>query len=284
MKGMEKAIIDMIKFLSEDCDWPIDEDHIERSAWQIDHAEIGINESISLGEIGIYELRPLTGNQPWGVFFLHVKQSQSLSVTLLRKLLKGLVKKKRTTPSSSQSKRWNLEDLLFICTLDKDDVSTQYFAHFKENKKISPKLMIGSKWQTSQPMEEIRKAKSTLSDNLKWPNDTTDIEKWRNDWSFNLEHKEVIRTSSMLAKSMARHAAYIKQTIPELYDLENNDGPMRHLFRSFNEYISQGSDIGEFADMIAQTLTYGLFSARSSGTKLLGINSLAESIPKTNPF
>ena len=104
-----------------------------------------------------------------GVFFLHVKQSQSLSVTLLRKLLKGLVKKKRTTPSSSQSKRWNLEDLLFICTLDKDDVSTQYFAHFKENKKISPKLMIGSKWQTSQPMEEIRKAKSTLSDNLKWP-------------------------------------------------------------------------------------------------------------------
>ena len=173
---------------------------------------------------------------------------------------------------------------MFICTLDKDDVSTQYFAHFKENKKISPKLMIGSKWQTSQPMEEIRKAKSTLSDNLKWPNDTTDIEKWRNDWSFNLEHKEVIRTSSMLAKSMARHAAYIKQTIPELYDLENNDGPMRHLFRSFNEYISQGSDIGEFADMIAQTLTYGLFSARSSGTKLLGINSLAESIPKTNPF
>ena len=72
----------------------------------------------------------------------------------------------------------------------------------------------------------------------------------------------------MLAKSMARHAAYIKQTIPD-DNLENNDGPMRHLFRSFNEYISQGSDIGEFADMIAQTLTSTVFS-KSSGTKLLG--------------
>ena len=45
-----------------------------------------------------------------------------------------------------------------------------------------PKLMIGARWDDSQPESEIKAAKLKLKSNLRWPDDQNDID-WRKSWS-----------------------------------------------------------------------------------------------------
>ena len=98
---MNEEIRKLIAFLAEDCGWPLEEEQIDRSAWPVNKAELGLNDKVAVDSVEIYELRPLTTNQPWGIFFLVVKGTSNLSMTLLRKLLRGLVKKKRASADTS---------------------------------------------------------------------------------------------------------------------------------------------------------------------------------------
>ena len=179
---MDNDVRKLIQFLAEDCGWPLDEDQIDRSAWPVNNSELGLNDDVSVDSVEIYELRPLTTNQPWGVFFLAVKGTSKLSITLLRKLLRGLVKKKRASADTSNLQQWNLEDLMFVCSLDEPENTTRYFAHFKEQEKGLP-LMIGARWEDSQPENEIKAAKLKLKSNLKWPDNEMDIDSWRKRWA-----------------------------------------------------------------------------------------------------
>ena len=283
---MDEDIRKLIAFLAEDCGWPLEDDQIDRSAWPVNNAELGLNDEVAIDSVEIFELRPLTTNQPWGVFFLAVKGTSDLSMALLRKLLRGLVKKKRASADTSNLQQWDLEDLMFVCSLDEPKNTTRYFAHFKEQEKGLPKLMIGARWQDSQPENEIKAAKLKLKSNLKWPDNEADIDSWREQWAkaFPIGHKEVIKTSTDLSKALAKYAVIIKQNIPDLHGIEMEDGPIHQLHKAFREALIKDLSVDDFADMVAQTITYGLFSASATGSKLTGIETLSECIPSTNPF
>ena len=283
---MDDDVRKLIEFLAEDCGWPLEDDQIDRSAWPVNNAELGLNDEVAIDSVEIFELRPLTTNQPWGVFFLAVKGTSDLSMALLRKLLRGLVKKKRASADTSSLQQWDLEDLMFVCSLDEPENTTRYFAHFKEQEKGLPKLMIGARWQDSQPENEIKAAKLKLKSNLKWPDNEADIDSWRVQWAkaFPVGHKEVIKTSANLSKALAKYAVIIKQNIPDLHDIEMEDGPIHQLHKAFREALIKDLSVDDFADMVAQTITYGLFSARASGSELTGIGTLSDCIPLTNPF
>lgn len=283
---MDDDVRKLIEFLAEDCGWPLEEEQIDRSAWPVNNAELGLNDEVSIDSVEIFELRPLTTHQPWGVFFVAVKGTSNLSMTLLRKLLRGLVKKKRASADTSNLQQWNLEDLMFVCSLDEPENTTRYFAHFKEQEKGLPKLMIGARWQDSQPENEINAAKLKLKNNLKWPDNEANIDSWREQWgkAFPIGHKEVIKSSSILANALAKYAVIIKRSIPEIYSIESDNGPVHRLFEAFKEALISDLEIDDFADMVAQTITYGLFSAKATGSELTGIETLSECIPATNPF
>ena len=283
---MDDDVRNLIQFLAEDCGWPLEEEQINRSAWPVNNSELGLNDDVWVDSVEIYELRPLATHQPWGVFFLAVKGTSNISMTLLRKLLRGLVKKKRASADTSNLQQWNLEDLMFVCSLDEPENTTRYFAHFKEQANGLPKLMIGARWQDSQPKSEIKAAKMKLKSNLKWPDHEADVDSWRENWrkAFTIGHKEVIKTSSNLASALAKYAVLIKQNIPDIYSIEVDNGPVHRLFESFKETLIRDLKIDDFADMVAQTITYGLFSARATGSELTGIETLSECIPGTNPF
>jgi len=282
---MDDDVRKLILFLAEDCGWPLDEDQIDRSAWPVNNAALGLNDEVAVDSVEIYELRPLTTNQPWGVFFLAVKGTSKLSVTLLRKLLRGLVKKKRASADTSNLQQWNLEDLMFVCSLDEPENTTRYFAHFKEQEKGLPKLMIGARWEDSQPENEIKAAKLKLKSNLKWPDNETDIDSWREKWAkaFPIGHKEVIKTSSNLAKALAKYATRIDQQIPKIYEIEHENGPLHKLHEAFKQSLLKGLSLKDFSDMIAQTVTYGLFSSRATGAELISLLTLEECAP-SSPF
>ena len=152
---MNENLQGLVTLLHDELGWPIDEDRIRYSSWKLDTAELGLNDKVDV-DVEVYELRPLVPNQPWGVFFMSVDGKSQLSVTLLRRLLRGLVKKKRATAEAASKKLWGTEDLMFVCSLDEPGNSTRYFAHFRESEKGLAKLMIGARWEDAQDPNEVK--------------------------------------------------------------------------------------------------------------------------------
>lgn len=282
---MNENLQSLVSLLHDELGWPIDSERIQRSAWKLDAAEMGLNDKVDV-DVGVHELRPLVPNQPWGVFFMSVEGKSRLSVTLLRRLLRGLVKKKRATAEAASKKLWETEDLMFVCSLDEPGNSTRYFAHFRESEKGLPKLMIGARWEDAQDPNEVKRELQKLRGHLHWPDCPTNIEAWRKQWGdgFQVEHRGVIKTSVALSRALARFAVVIKQNIPEIHRIEREDGPIHRLHEAFREALIKDLKLSDFADMVAQTITYGLFSARATGSELSGIETLSECIPSTNPF
>ena len=81
--------------------------------------------------------------------------------------MRGLVKKKRASADTSNlQQQWNLEDLMFVCSLDEPENTTRYFfAHFKEQEKGLPKLMIGADGRILKTIQRkiLQKVKSNMA-------------------------------------------------------------------------------------------------------------------------
>jgi predicted helicase len=98
-----------------------------------------------------------------------------------------------------------------------------------------------------------------------------------------------ISSPAELAQRMARLALLIRESIVLSFEQEQASNLLQGWRDAFAKVLiadlNQPGKVSEFADMFAQTLAYGLFSARTMDTSP-GFN-LAEAqhlIPKTNPF
>ena len=106
------------------------------------------------------------------------------------------------------------------------------------------------------------KLHSTVS---RWPDDRRiDTEAWRESWrsAFTLRHREVITTSKALAIRLAELARAIRDRIKTALAIETEHGPLTKLMKAFQEALVHDLDADGFADMYAQTIAYGLLSAR----------------------
>ena len=101
----------LIKYLRKDLNWPVDEEQVDDLSFEYKAAELGIDDTKAVKIKEIKQLRPLTGNQPWGVFWIQFEQKQ-LPVVVMRRILSALVKKQRGRRGSQ--KTWDLPDLMFI--------------------------------------------------------------------------------------------------------------------------------------------------------------------------
>ncbi len=98
---------------------------------------------------------------------------------------------------------------------------------------------------------------------------------------------EPINDPKTLALRMARLTHFIRDMIVTAFEKESASATLRDLHGAFEKALIPDLPIPQFADMFAQTLTYGLFAARCNhhgppgSFKRLGA---ASEIPKTNPF
>ena len=176
-----------------------------------------------------------------------------------------------------------VEDIIFVCSLLEPKNATRYFCHFQDKEDGKrPKLMIGPKWEDSQPEAEKERAVATLRNNLQWPDKGTSLDVWRDEWSnaFTVEHLYVPKTSKQLAKRLAVLAAQIRESIPEMHALENGKGPIHTLLEAFSESLIKDLKLSAFADMVAQTIAYGLFSARASEVSCLASKPWLSAFPQ----
>jgi hypothetical protein len=97
---------------------------------------------------------------------------------------------------------------------------------------------------------------------------------------------EGISAPEPLAERMAALAHLVRDLIVEAFRTEQASPLLRDWHRAFEQTLLPDLTEEDFADMFAQTLAYGLFSARimGGGSKHFDRADAQKHIPKTNPF
>ncbi len=124
-----------------------------------------------------------------------------------------------------------------------------------------------------------------LTQHLAWPDDDADVEAWRKSWraAFILGHREVITTAQRLSIRLAELARAIRDRIKTALAIETETGPLTKLMKAFQEALVHDLDADGFADMYAQTIAYGLLSARIADPTKKTADDFAGHM-RTNPF
>ncbi len=102
-----------------------------------------------------------------------------------------------------------------------------------------------------------------------------------------LAHKaEAVGTPKELALRMARLAHMIRELIVNAFEKEPKSGNLHVQLAAFRDNLIPDLSAGQFADMYAQTIVYGLFAARCTHPeeKNFTRQNAAYLLPKTNPF
>lgn len=279
-----KSIADfpsLVEYLKEDLGWKLEADEVEDLFFEYEPEELGLGEAHKVKINEIKQLRPLVTNQPWGIFYIDFEPKR-LPVVVLRRILRSLVPKKRASATNPQQAVWNLNDLLFISALGEQGNRGISFAHFKENVEGPPQLQTFS-WDERETHLHFL---NLNLERLRWPEDTNNVEAWREQWSsaFTSTHRQVIKTSKELSVELAKFARHTRELVREVYGYEAENGALHQLHDSFRTVLIQDLDVDGFADMVAQTIAYGLFSARVTGEEILGLAHLEAMVPNTNPF
>lgn len=281
-----KSFPSLIKYLRDDLGWEFETDDLEDLTFEYEPEELGLDAKTAVKIKEIKQLRPLVTNQPWGVFYINFEPKR-LPVVVLRRVLRSLVVKKRASANRGQQAAWKLHDLLFISSYGERDERAFTFAHFSDSSEVGdlPTLKVLG-WDAQDTVLHLEDAHRTLREKLRFPDDPADAEAWREQWSsaFTLRHREVVTTSIELARRLAELATLIRERANRVLAVESERGAFRRLHEAFKEALIHDLSADDFADMYAQTIAYGLLSARVSRPAGLVADNLVDMVPSTNPF
>ena len=107
--------------------------------------------------------------------------------------------------------------------------------------------------------------------------------------NFALQTGQTIQSASVLAAMMATKAKMLSSTINAALtadEAQHANSTLRVDLNTIREFLIRDLKIGEFADIYAQTIAYGMFAARlhDPSVNTFSRRVVAELIPKTNPL
>lgn len=275
----------LIAFLRERMDWPIESDDFEDWTFDYTAEELGIDSRNAAKIQEIKRMRPLTANQPWGIFFVKFEPKR-LPVVALRRILSQVTLKKRASSNRAERQAWAADDLLFISNYGAGDARQISFAHFAPPRdgRDLPTLKVLS-WNEGSAALRLDAVAADLTDRLAWPADEEAVDSWREQWrsAFTLRHREVITTARALAVRLAALAGAIRGRVSDVLAIESARGPVTKLMKAFREALLHDLSADDFADMYAQTIAYGLLSTRIADPRRKSTDDLAGHV-HTSPF
>ncbi len=277
---------ELVDYLGDELDWPIETDDFEEMTFEYSAAELGLDEKTAPKFLEIRRLRPLDNDQPWGIFFIRFDDNK-LPVVALRRLLSKLVLNKRSSSNSGDRASWHENDLLLISQTGNLGTKSISFAHFAANpEKTDLPILKLLGWDDDDTGLKIDYVIETLREKLIWPDDPTDSDAWRTQWreAFTLKNREVIQSSKEMAERLGQLALAIRTRLREVLEIESEEGPIHKLMSVFKENLISDLDTNSFSDMYAQTIAYGLLSARIINPKANTADAAHTQIPITNPF
>lgn len=278
----------LVQYLHDELDWPVNVEDWEDNLFDWEPGELNLKDEHEVKIKSIKQLRPLVSGQPWGIFFVEFNKGR-LPITALRRVLNGLVPKGRATGGGHQT--WAAHDLLFVSSFGESNTREIALAHFTDESAQGdlPTLRVLG-WDDDDTHMQLGYVAQTLRDKLRWPANThtaDDLAKWRAQWSsaFSLGYGQVINDTKTLALAMAELAKRIRRRVNTVLMLESDSGHLRQMHKAFKDNLIADLSDDAFADMFAQTITYGLFTARASRSSgALVADNLADMVPSTNPF
>ena len=280
-----KRFDQLIAYLRREMGWPIDGDDFEELTFEYTPEELGIDTKNAAKIQEIKRLRPLVPNQPWGIFFVKF-EPKKLPVVALRRILSQVALKKRASANSAERTAWAKDDLLFVSNYGVGDERQISFAHFSTptNGHDLPTLKVLG-WNNRNTALHLDAVATELTEHLSWPKNDSDTSAWREQWraAFTLRDREVITTSRELSVRLAKLSRTIRDRIKAALAIETERGPLNKLMKAFQTALVHDLDADGFADMYAQTIAYGLLSARISDPHKKTVNDFASHM-RTNPF
>lgn len=282
----------LVRYLHDELGWPVNVEDWEDNLFDWQPAELNLKAENEVRIKSIKQLRPLVSGQPWGIFFVEFNKGR-LPITALRRVLNGLVPKGRTTGGGHQT--WAAHDLLFVSSFGESNAREIALAHFTDESAQGdlPTLRVLG-WDDDDTPMQLGYVAQTLHDKLRWPASSrpgvmsaTELQAWRKQWAsaFSLGYRQEINDAKTLALAMAELAKRIRRRVNTVLALESNSGHLRQMHKAFKDNLIADLSDDAFADMFAQTVTYGLFTARASRSSgALVADNLADMVPSTNPF
>lgn len=275
----------LMTYFSEKLGWPVDPDayyDIDDITYDFEAADLGLKEEAFAKITSLKQLRPLVDNQCWGIFFVNF-ESNRFEISALRKILSGLVPARRNADHAV----WDKKDLLFLCTWGEQNKVTIGAAHFEDAEKGLPQIKMISCEPTVEDFTQINVFEQRLA-KLAWPKDPSDAVAWHEAWAsaFTTRYRQTIHDAHTLTVRLAEEAQNIRDRILNTLEIETSNGYVHLLFQKFRDTLVHDMTEQQFADMYAQTVVYGLFSARCMDETQEDFNAAeaVECIPNTNPF
>ncbi len=283
-----KRFDQLIAYLRDEMGWPIARDSFEKVDdlfYDFTADELGIDPKTAAKIQEIKRLRPLSAKQPWGIFFI-MFEPKKLPVVALRRILGRVALKKRASANSAERAAWAADDLLFISNYGDGDERQISFAHFsraQDGHDLPTLKVLG--WDNRDTALHLDAVARELTEHLAWPDDDQDAEAWRTGWraAFTLRHREVVTTSKELSIRLAELARSIRDRAKAALTIETDRGPLKKLMKAFQGALVHDLDADGFADMYAQTIAYGLLSARIADPHRKTADDFAAHM-RTNPF
>ena len=184
----------------------------------------------------------------------------------LRRILSQVVLKKRASANSAERAAWAADDLLFISNYGEGDERQISFAHFSQARgrarPADPQgARLGQPRYGAAPRRCRRGADTSI---LPGPRTTTTSRPGASSGAppspcATARSSPPRRTSSIRLAELARA---IRDRIKTALAIETENGPLTKLMKAFQEALVHDLDADGFADMYAQTIAYGLLSAR----------------------
>ena len=280
-----RSFTQLVAYLRDDLGWPIASDDFEELTFEYTPEELGIDAKNAAKIQVIKRLRPLVPGQPWGIFFVKF-EPRRLPVVALRRILGQVALKKRASANKSERQAWAADDLLFVSNYGEGEERQIAFAHFskpQDGHDLPTLKVLG--WDNLDTPLHLDAVAHMLTEHLTWPDDEGDHEAWRRDWrdAFTLRHREVITTSKKLSERLAKLARAIRDRIRTALAIETEAGSLTKLMKAFQTTLVHDLDEAGFADMYAQTIAYGLLSARITDPSRRTADGFTAHM-RTNPF
>lgn len=283
-----KTFPQLIAYLRDEMGWPIGRDSFEEVDdlfYEFTADELGIDPKTAAKIQEIKRLRPLSPKQPWGIFFVKFEPKR-LPVVALRRILGQVALKKRASANSAERAAWAADDLLFVSNYGEGDERQISFAHFaraQDGHDLPTLKVLG--WDNRDTALHLDAVARELKAHLAWPDDDANAESWRARWraAFSVGHREVVTTSKELSIRLAELARAIRDRIKTALTIETENGPLKKLMKAFQTALVHDLDADRFADMYAQTIAYGLLSARIADPRRKTADDFAAHM-RTNPF
>ncbi|SFS11380.1 hypothetical protein SAMN04487783_1563 [Agrococcus baldri] len=260
IKAAPESLDSLLSLLHEGLGWPLYGTPLEPEDVLIDWSpeELHLDPDHVARLSRISQIPPLTAKQNFGAFYLRFEGGQ-LPIGAVRRLVQRLVTSKRGR-TGGKTPTWKLDDILFFC-LAAGDEAVIHVVNFRERN--GKRLLRVLTWNGNPTEARLRLlAQRTLSE-LAWVDDQGPRLIVEPDQATGFAaYREGIRSAKTLSKRMAEVAQDVRDEVKSLLAVETEAGPMKSLFRDVKERLIGDITEPRFADVYAQTMVYGLLTAR----------------------